>query len=316
MSTHFLTVQRTKPSVRPRPVADPNPNPLPWHEKKAHVFYEIDSFAVAERLLELFQDKQKPEKTQQGEENVMAKAITKMVYPGATDWPMPIFALVNGEELDLTQRVLFREEVDRLRTKPPGYKLVLADMASVKMMLDKKTEVDLLKFYRQAQRWESLIRDELGPSNAVPETPSVSKPVGEKVAQASTMELPWADDAPEYLLLSQAQKLIDNRFSLQTLGRLCKPDGRIRYMRKGRRRRVHVADFLQYMKGQQSNPKWAAAYMNWLQGQKAGKTRLFWKCRDAACAHEYPEDHNATDRCPKCKGESTLTLKVAPKLLQ
>jgi len=135
----------------------------------------------------------------------------------------------------------------------------------------------------------------------------------ESAKKEITRQQPWDDDAPEYLPLTEARKLIDDRFSLQTLGRLCKPDGRIRYMRKGQRRKVHVADFLQYMKGQQSDPDWSAAYMNWLQGQKAGRTRLFWKCQNAACANEYPEDANATDRCPKCKGQSALTLRPAPK---
>lgn len=131
--------------------------------------------------------------------------------------------------------------------------------------------------------------------------------------ESGAKEQPWADEAPEYLLLSQARKLIDNHVSLQTLGRLCKPNGRIRYMRKGRRCKVHVAGFLQYMKGQQSDPIWAAAYMLFLQGEKTGKTRLFWKCQNTSCAYEYPENASATDRCPKCKGECVLTQKGSPK---
>ncbi len=132
-------------------------------------------------------------------------------------------------------------------------------------------------------------------------------------AMGGTKEQPWSDDAPEYLPASEAHKLIDGQFSLQTLGRLCKPDGAIRYMQKGQRRKLHLADFLRYMKGQQSDPKWAAAYMNHLQGQKAGKVRLFWKCKNSICAHVYPDNGNAPDCCPKCKGEIGLALRHAPK---
>jgi len=129
----------------------------------------------------------------------------------------------------------------------------------------------------------------------------------------ATKEQPWDDDAPEYMFLSEARKLIDDKLSLQTLGRLCKPDGEIRYMRKGQRCQVHVADFRRYMQSRQSDPEWAAAYMDWRHATKVGKKRMFWKCKNAACGHEYPDDANATDRCPKCESESKLLLKAPPK---
>lgn len=44
----------------------------------------------------------------------------------------------------------------------------------------------------------------------------------------ATKEQPWVDDAPEYLPLSLALKLIDNCLSLSTLSKLCKSDGEIR----------------------------------------------------------------------------------------
>jgi hypothetical protein len=132
------------------------------------------------------------------------------------------------------------------------------------------------------------------------------------VAQADGKEQPWADDVPEYLPLTEARKLIDNRFSLPTLSKLMTPDGEMRYMRKeGCGCKVHLGDLRRYMQGRQSDPKWAAAYMNWLQGQKAGKTRLFWKC--GKCSLEYPDEARATDRCPQCKSQSALTLKAPPK---
>jgi hypothetical protein len=131
--------------------------------------------------------------------------------------------------------------------------------------------------------------------------------------EADSKEQPWADDAPEYLSLSEARKLIDNKFSLQTLSRLCRPDGEVRYMRKGRRCKVHLADFRMYMKGQVSDPKWAAAYMNWLHGQKGGTRRALWKCQNPACGQEYPDTGDASLICPKCKHSSMLTTSTAPK---
>lgn len=129
--------------------------------------------------------------------------------------------------------------------------------------------------------------------------------------EPDTKEQPWTDDAPEYLPLSQARKLIDGRLSLVMLSKLCKPDGDMRYMRKrGVGCKVHIADFLRYMRSRQSDPVWAAAYMNWLKGQKAGKSRLFWHCQ--ACGHQYAEGANATVRCPKCKKQATLQLRRAP----
>jgi len=123
----------------------------------------------------------------------------------------------------------------------------------------------------------------------------------------------WREDAPEYLPLTEIRKLIDRKLSLQTLGRLCKPDGELRYMRKGQRCKMHVGDFRRYMRGRQSDPEWAAAYMHWLKGQKAGGKRLFWKCGNVACGHEYPDEANAGDVCPKCKGRSELLLKAPPR---
>jgi ssDNA-binding Zn-finger/Zn-ribbon topoisomerase 1 len=128
-------------------------------------------------------------------------------------------------------------------------------------------------------------------------------------------EQQWRDDALEYLPLTEIRKLIDDKLSLQTLGRLCKPDGEIRYMRrKGAGCKMHISDFRRYIKGRQSDPDWAAAYMHWLKGQKAGGKRLFWKCGNPACGYEYPDEPNATDTCPKCKGHSKLILKSPPKL--
>jgi hypothetical protein len=61
-------------------------------------------------------------------------------------------------------------------------------------------------------------------------------------------EQPWSDNAPEYLPNSDALKLVDGEWTLNKLGKLLVPHGRIRYMRKGQRTKVHVQDFLQEAK--------------------------------------------------------------------
>ncbi len=68
--------------------------------------------------------------------------------------------------------------------------------------------------------------------------------------KADAKEQRWEDDAAEYLPLKQARKLIDNRLSMPTLSKLCKPDGDMRYMRKsGVGCKVHIADFRRHMQG-------------------------------------------------------------------
>jgi len=131
-------------------------------------------------------------------------------------------------------------------------------------------------------------------------------------AQDTAKEQPWADDAPEYLPLSEAAKLIDNRLSLSALSKLLSADGEIRYMRKGRRCKVHIADFRRYMQGRQSDPEWAKNLAVYYTAAGKGDSRLYWRCKQ--CGNEYPETAKADpDSCPKCKGESDLITKAPPK---
>ena len=151
------------------------------------------------------------------------------------------------------------------------------------------------------------------------QTHSGSGGVGPDAAepQADTKEQPWADDAPEYLPLKEARKLIDNRLSLSTLSKLLVPDGEMRYMRKygktGRstRCKVHIGDFHRYMQSHQNDPQWAKAYLDFREAVGKGDRRWFWQCK--TCGHEYPENAKAPERCPKCKGEVELTPKAPPK---
>ncbi len=129
--------------------------------------------------------------------------------------------------------------------------------------------------------------------------------VADAVVQASTKEVPWADDAPEYLPLLEASKLTDGRLSTQTLSKLCKPDGEVRYMRKygktGRstRCKVHIGDFRQYMRGRQSDPEYVKLVATFIANEGKGDIRFAWSCQK--CGSSVAK---TADRCPNhdCAG--------------
>ncbi len=128
----------------------------------------------------------------------------------------------------------------------------------------------------------SLVKEEEGPE------------VNKRVA--------WDDNNPAHLGLKRVRELICESVSLKVLGKMCKPDGPCRYMRKkGRGCKVHIRDFVQYIKNPLSDPKWAPAWLKWQQGSSAGARRLFGRCK--SCKHEYPYNAQAPDTCPKCKEE-------------
>ena len=60
-------------------------------------------------------------------------------------------------------------------------------------------------------------------------------------------QVPWSDNAPEYLPNSEAVKLAEGRLEVKELYRLLTPDGAIHYMRKGHRGKVHLQDFRRYL---------------------------------------------------------------------
>jgi len=60
-------------------------------------------------------------------------------------------------------------------------------------------------------------------------------------------EVPWTDNAPEYLPNSEAVKLAEGRLEVKELGRLLTPLSAIHHMRKGHRCKVHLQDFRRYL---------------------------------------------------------------------
>ena len=128
---------------------------------------------------------------------------------------------------------------------------------------------------------------------------------------AQTKEVTWSDD-PAYLPLTEAIKLTDGRVSLSKLSKLLKPVGEIRHMRKpGRGCKVHIADFYRFMKGRQSDPKWAKAYLGFLAATGKGDLRFFWFCKQ--CGHEHPETPAALSVCPKCGSDCDIGRKPPPE---
>jgi hypothetical protein len=63
----------------------------------------------------------------------------------------------------------------------------------------------------------------------------------------SDKDQPWRDDALDYISNSEAiVKFTDSKMPLSKLSKLLRPDGPIRYMRKGQRCKVHIGDFREY----------------------------------------------------------------------
>lgn len=60
-------------------------------------------------------------------------------------------------------------------------------------------------------------------------------------------EIPWEDEAPEYVPNTLAARFSEGRMDVKKLGKLLTPDGEIRYMRRKRRCKVHIQDFLTYV---------------------------------------------------------------------
>ena len=73
-------------------------------------------------------------------------------------------------------------------------------------------------------------------------------PAGSASNASQTKQVPWSDDAAEYLPNTEAVKLSADVLNLKRLGGLLKPNGPMRYMRKGRRTKVHLQDFRQYIR--------------------------------------------------------------------
>ena len=72
---------------------------------------------------------------------------------------------------------------------------------------------------------------------------------GDGQAQDQCAKRPWSDDAPGFMLISEALTILECPVSLkQFRPRLLAPDGLIWYMTKGRRTKVYLEHVRQYLK--------------------------------------------------------------------
>jgi hypothetical protein len=68
-------------------------------------------------------------------------------------------------------------------------------------------------------------------------------------AQEEGKKQPWDDANLNYLSVSEAiSQMADGGITLKALGKKLKPDGQMRYMRKGHRAKIHIGDFRQWWK--------------------------------------------------------------------
>lgn len=70
---------------------------------------------------------------------------------------------------------------------------------------------------------------------------------GTSVEARGSKEVSWYDDDPDYMYASEAiVKFTNGKMPVPTLSKLLIPEGPIRYMRKGRRCKVHIGEFIRY----------------------------------------------------------------------
>lgn len=65
------------------------------------------------------------------------------------------------------------------------------------------------------------------------------------------MEMKWQVDTPDFMFLTKAiKKLAEDKVSVSTMSKILTPDNsrRIRYMRQAQRCKVHIGDFMRYIK--------------------------------------------------------------------
>jgi len=117
------------------------------------------------------------------------------------------------------------------------------------------TKEAIVEAFRQAhlvfQRLVALLVQEAGEARNTKKQIKLSKEQPRKTADKKTKEIPWDENNPDFMPGSEAiARLADNKIALSTLSSKLKPDGDIRYMRKGQRNRVHIGDFVLYLKNE------------------------------------------------------------------
>ena len=157
---YFLTVRLPYMLLGADAANDPDRimEPALTHERESHVFYEVDSEAIGEKLLEMFRYAT-PEPGIPGDRSAPVGSLEGVLdlVEGACQ---PIFGLVRAADMDLPQRVLLREQIGVFQQIESVCDWDPGVWAAGGLPHDKRTVV-LMHHRYHAQQWEPLIREEL-----------------------------------------------------------------------------------------------------------------------------------------------------------
>ena len=119
-------------------------------------------------------------------------------------------------------------------------------------------------YHQKARQLEVSHRTNLrigAPSEQTAEHAEHDVPPGGETAETQegaevSKQLDWSDDEDGFVSLKQAIAMLPSEKapSLSPAGKRLKPDGSVRYMRKGRRTKVHVNDWMKYYNGMYHPP--------------------------------------------------------------
>lgn len=136
--------------------------PQPSHEEQSHVFYETDLQVVSEKLLELLRGGEPDfDPFTYNPNRTIAELLERAGSGEKVSLGTPtIFEIVNGADLDLRQRVLYRADLELVASVgscegDPGI------LEAANLPHDRRS-IFLSGDYKRARQWEPHIRDELG----------------------------------------------------------------------------------------------------------------------------------------------------------
>jgi hypothetical protein len=163
MPPYYLTAQLPYILLGTDAINDPDLalDPKLTHEKKARVFYQVDSQVVAEKLLDLFKYG-----TPAPPADMQAPIGTPEALRNLLEWAgQPVFGVVDVAELDWAQRVFCRERIEVLEKIEAVGDWDPGVWAEGGLPHDNRTQT-LMRLRWQARQWEPLVRDELGVDNS------------------------------------------------------------------------------------------------------------------------------------------------------
>ena len=163
MPPYFLTMRCPRAMVDRYPW---NPPPPPYHEKRADVFYQTDHLSVAEHLVKLFGSGQLEAAAWDPESTLSERYVILTGFRDKTPvaFPWAIFEIVDGADLSLARRVLYKKAIAVLEAA--GRSGMDIDPESP----DDRRRLLLSAQYERARQLEPLVHEELGAGLSAGET--------------------------------------------------------------------------------------------------------------------------------------------------